>query len=208
MSETNAKKKLLLHSCCGPCSTAVLERLLPDYEITLFYYNPNITDPAEYEHRLSEQERFLAEWAGKDGRADVKLQPGDYDPQVYYNFVEGLEQEPEGGARCAKCFMLRLRETAEKAAKEGYDCFDSTLTVSPYKNYKTISPIGFELAEEYGVEYLDGNYKKKDGYLRSIALAKEYGLYRQHYCGCEFSKWDGCEDAGKSDKSDKKETAE
>lgn len=194
MNAIKEKKKLLLHSCCGPCSTAVLERLLPDYDITVYYFNPNITDPKEYQHRLEEQKRFLSQWAGRDGRSKVDFIEGEYDPEVYYNFVKGLEQEREGGARCEKCFRLRMEETAKKASEEGYSCFDSTLSVSPYKRYETLNPIGCTMAEKYGVEYLSGNYKKKDGYRRSVEMAKEYDLYRQHYCGCEFSKRDAVEE--------------
>ena len=186
MPDMNKKKKLLLHSCCGPCSTAVLERLYPDYDITVFFYNPNITDPEEYEHRLSEQERFISEW--KPG--EITLIKGEYDPKVYLDFVSGLEDEPEGGARCTKCFMLRMEEAARFAKEHGFECFDTTLTVSPYKNSKIIMPVGIQMGEKYGIEYIEGNYKKKDGYRRSVELSKEYGLYRQHYCGCEFSKRD------------------
>ncbi len=185
MSESQAKKRILLHSCCGPCSTAVTERLSEDGEaqITLFYYNPNITDPAEYEHRKAEQKRFLAE-----SGLDIRFLEGPYDPEEYYTAVRGLEQEPEGGARCAACFALRLEKTAALARELGFDAFDTTLSVSPYKNYETIRSIAEPLAERCGLEYLAGNYKKKDGYKRSIELSRQYGLYRQHYCGCEFSK--------------------
>ncbi len=204
----NEKKKLLLHSCCGPCSTAVIERLLPDWDICVFYYNPNITDPAEYEHRLSEQKRFIAEFREKTG-ADVAFIEGRYEPSEFYDAVKGLEGEPEGGARCRECFRLRLAAAAAKAAELGFDCFDTTLSVSPYKNYDTIAAAAAEvqdgLSAAFGGQrpgdgspgdesssklpvYLGGNYKKKEGYKRSIELAREYGLYRQHYCGCGFSK--------------------
>ena len=183
------KKKLLLHSCCGPCSTAVIERLIGtgEYDITVFYYNPNITDPEEYAHRRSEQIRFLNEFLAATGKA-IDYIDGDYDPAVFFDCSRGLEGEKEGGKRCDACFRLRLGAAAELAAKKGFDCFDTTLTVSPYKNYELISSIGRELSEEYGIEYLSGNYKKKDGYRRSVELSNEYGLYRQHYCGCEFSR--------------------
>ena len=185
-----SKKKLLLHACCGPCSTACLERLWPGFDITVFYFNPNITDEAEYRCREEELKRFLAEWRpqGCEGPSGIGFEPGRYDPEEYYTCVRGLEQEPEGGERCRACFLLRLEETAKTAKTQGFDCFDTTLTVSPYKNYAVISETGQALAAQYGVEYLAGNYKKQDGYRRSIELSREYGLYRQDYCGCGFSK--------------------
>lgn len=181
------KKKLLLHSCCGPCSTAVIERLLGDGEcgVSVFYYNPNITDPQEYAHRKSEQIRLLEELRRQG--TEVAFIDADYDPQNFFEAVKGLENEPEGGARCAVCFEMRLRRTALYAAEHGFDCFDTTLTVSPYKNYDVISSIGRRISEETGIEYLSGNYKKKDGYRRSVELSKKYRLYRQHFCGCAFS---------------------
>ncbi len=185
MSEN--RKKLLLHSCCGPCSTAVIERLVEDFDVTVFYYNPNITDSDEYLHRKSEEERFIREYCANTGR-HIDYIDGEYCPAEYLEYVKGLENEPEGGMRCKKCFELRLAKTAELAKKLNFDCFDTTLTVSPYKNYDNISVIASKLADEYAVEYLSGNYKKQNGYQRSIELSKEYGLYRQHYCGCDFSK--------------------
>ena len=183
------KKKLLLHSCCGPCSTAVIERLLESggYAITVYYYNPNITDPAEYEHRKAEQMRFLAEYC-RDKGADIAFIEGDHDPQVFFDAAKGMEDCPDGGARCRVCFELRLSKTARLAKEGAYDCFDTTLSVSPYKSYDAISEVGRELEKTFGVEYLAGNYKKKDGYRRSVELSRQYGLYRQHYCGCEFSR--------------------
>ena len=184
------KKKLLLHACCGPCSSACLERLFPDWDITVFYFNPNITDGEEYRVREEELRRFLAEWKpqGCEGPSGIGLEPGRYDPQEYYTCVSGLEQEREGGERCRRCFQLRLEETAKTAKEQGFDSFDTTLTVSPYKNYEMIAEIGRALESQYGVAYAAGNYKKQDGYRRSIELSREYGLYRQDYCGCEFSK--------------------
>ena len=185
-----SKKTMLLHACCGPCSSAVLERLYPDFDLTVFYYNPNIMDEAEYRYREEELKRFLSRWQPEDGSGPngIAFEAGRYDPQEYYTCIEGLEQEPEGGARCRACFLLRLEETARLAKERGFDCFDTTLTVSPYKNYETIAEIGRSLAEQYGVAYAAGNYKKQDGYRRSVELSREYGLYRQDYCGCEFSK--------------------
>ena len=186
--EQKTKKTLLLHACCGPCSSACLERLYPDYDITVFYYNPNITDEGEYRMREEELNHFLQRWQPEGDPTGITAISGRYDPREYYTCVKGLEQEPEGGARCRACFLLRLEETAKQAAALGFDAFDTTLSVSPYKNSKVLAEIGQSLAETYGVAYLAGNYKKQDGYRRSIELSKEYGLYRQDYCGCEFSK--------------------
>ena len=180
-------KRILLHSCCGPCSTAVIERLAEDWEITVFYFNPNITDPSEYEHRKAEQKRFISEYNEK-ANTPVAFIEGDYDPSSFFALVAGHESDREGGDRCALCFDQRLRATAALAGSLGFDAFDTTLTVSPYKNYDVISEIGRQLEAEYGVAYLAGNYKKKDGYRRSVFLSNEYGLYRQHYCGCVFSE--------------------
>lgn len=198
------RKKLLLHSCCGPCSTAVIERLVSEgnYDITVFYCNPNIDDRAEYEHRKSEQIRFINEFnekraseqASSGGEASdqtgfipIEYVEGPYDTDGYLKAVQGLESCPEGGERCSVCFRLRLSETVKYAKANGFDCFDTTLTVSPYKNFDVISAIGKSLAESENIEYLCGNYKKKNGYNRSIELSREYGLYRQHFCGCSFS---------------------
>ncbi len=189
------KKKLLLHSCCGPCSSAVIERLLAEdkYVITVYYSNSNITDREEYNHRKSEQQRFLAEYCEDTGKS-ISFIEGDYNPRAYFELISGYENEPEGGLRCSICFTMRLEETARYAKEHSFDCFDTTLTVSPYKNYDVISFIAGQLSRKYGIEYLSGNYKKKNGYLRSIELSKEYGLYRQHFCGCEFSKRTGKQD--------------
>jgi len=183
------KPELLLHSCCGPCSTSVIERLMPDYKITVFYFNPCITDREEYEKRKDNQKAFIEAFnretpcVGK-----VKFIEGDYRPQEYLERIKGLEEEPEGGKRCEVCFKHRLEETVRMAKYLEKDCFTTTLTVSPHKNYELISSIGKALGEEHGVEFLDIDFKKKAGFQRSIQLAKKYGLYRQDYCGCEFSK--------------------
>ena len=183
------QKKLLLHSCCGPCSTAVIERLLEsgEYAITVYYYNPNITDPAEYELRKSEQKRFLSEYCAEKG-IEIGFIEGTYEPQLFLDAARGMEDIPEGGDRCRMCFRMRLSSAARLAKEGGFGCFDTTLSVSPYKNYDNICEIGRELGSQLGIEFLAGNYKKKDGYRRSVELSKQYGLYRQHYCGCEFSK--------------------
>ena len=183
------KLKLLLHSCCGPCSTAVIERLLEndEYDITVFYSNSNITDREEYEHRKNEEIRFINEYSEKNN-VHIDFVEGDYNPRAYFELVSGYEKEPEGGLRCSICFSMRLEETVRYAKEHGFECFDTTLTVSPYKSYDVISNIAEQISKKYEISYLSGNYKKKEGYKRSIELSKEYGLYRQHFCGCEFSK--------------------
>lgn len=187
MRQSDQKKRILLHSCCGPCSTAVIARLIADYSITVFYFNPNITDLKEYELRKAEQIRFLDEFCAATGER-VEFIEGDYDPAVYYSAVKGLEQEPEGGLRCNACFKLRLEESVKQAKDGHFDCFDTTLSVSPHKNYGIISQIGYALSEAYDCEYVDGNYKKQDGFKISTDMSKDYALYRQHYCGCSFSE--------------------
>lgn len=176
-------KEMLLHSCCAPCASAVIERLLPDFELSLFYYNPNITDRHEYEFRLSELKRLL-----REAYPSVLLIEGSYEPERYLEAVSGLETEPEGGGRCELCFGLRLGETAKKAAELGFDCFDSTLSISPHKSYPLISSTGRKYAESCGVEYMGGDYKKNKGFERSVELSKKYSLYRQDFCGCRFSR--------------------
>lgn len=178
-------KKMLLHSCCGPCSSAVLERLVNEYDVTVLYYNPNIYPQKEYEKRKGEQIKLI-----NLAYPNVKMLDCDYNPKEYYDFVKGLEGEKEGGARCVKCFELRLGYTARKCKELGFDCFTTTLSVSPYKNSKILNEIGNKLSNEIGAEYIEADFKKQNGYLRSIELSKKYGLYRQHYCGCEFSVWD------------------
>ena len=187
---TMENPKLLLHSCCGPCSTAVIERLIPDYDITIFFYNPNIDDREEYEKRKETQIQFLNAYNTKiqmeEDKIPVKFLEGDYIPEDFYRVSQGLEQEPENGARCTCCFQLRLSETAKVAAERGYEIFGTTLTVSPHKNYPLISLLGNRIAEETGLDFLDLDFKKKAGYQRSVALSKEYELYRQHFCGCSW----------------------
>ena len=189
MVESVEKPALLLHSCCGPCSTAVIERLVDDYDITVYFYNPCITDWDEYEKRRENQIRFIEHYnIHLGGTSKIHFIEGDYDPENYFKAVAGHETEPEGGSRCTICFTQRLEKTAETAALGGYPLFTTTLTVSPHKNYPLISAIGTGAAEKYGVEFLDLDFKKKAGFQRSIQMSKEYELYRQNYCGCEFSK--------------------
>lgn len=184
-----SKPELLLHSCCGPCSTSVIERLAPDYNVTVFYYNPCITDVEEYERRKENQIKFINQFnENTDNEFAIKYMEGNYDPERYFELTEGYEGEPEGGARCTICFRMRLEESAKAAKKGGYPLFATTLTVSPHKNYPLISEIGQEAAAKYGVEFLDLDFKKKAGFQRSIQLSKEYGLYRQNYCGCVYSE--------------------
>lgn len=175
-------KRLLLHSCCAPCSSHCLSELSPQIGVTVLYYNPNLDCAEEYEKRKREQLRFLRE----TGLADFL--DCDYAPEEYLAAVRGLEEEKEGGARCAVCFRLRLERTAREAKARGFDYFATTLTVSPLKNAKLINTIGFAVAEEVGVKYLPSDFKKRGGYLHSVRLSEEYGLYRQDYCGCAFSK--------------------
>lgn len=177
--------KLLLHSCCAPCSSHCIEYLSQYFYVTVFYYNPNISESEEYQKRVKEQIRFIQEF---DTRYPVEFIEGDYEPERFYSTVKGLEHCKEGGERCFKCYELRLRRTAEKALEGGYDYFTTTLTISPLKNSVKLNETGLRLGEEYGVSYLLSDFKKKEGYKRSIELSKEYGLYRQNYCGCVFSK--------------------
>ena len=176
---------LLLHACCAPCSSYVLEYLSQHFDITLFFYNPNISPKEEHDFRYAELVRLVGEM-GLSLR--VKVIEGAYEPERFYSLSEGLEELPEGGARCAKCYDLRLSETAKLAAEEKYDFFTTTLSISPYKNAEWLNSIGVRLGEEYGVRYLVSDFKKKNGYKRSCELSEKYGLYRQNFCGCEFSK--------------------
>ena len=189
---TAEKPNLLLHSCCGPCSTAVIERLILDYNITVFFYNPNIDEREEYLRRKETQLQFLEAYnttiSGQEGMNPVTMIEGDYEPEAFYRVAEGLEDQPEGGARCTKCFQLRLETTARVARERGFSLFGTTLTVSPHKNYPLISKIGTQIAAEWGLEFLDLDFKKKAGYQRSVTLSKEYGLYRQRFCGCSFAR--------------------
>ncbi len=174
------KPKLLLHACCAPCSSACLERLKDYFDITVFFYNPNIEDE-EYLKRKNELIRFitLTGWA--------KICDCEHQTRTFYNAVKGLELCKEGGERCAKCFELRLRRTAIEARTGEYDYFATTLTISPLKDEQLINAIGYEIEKEYGVKWLPSDFKKKNGYLRSLRLSEEYGLYRQNYCGCVYS---------------------
>lgn len=180
-----APPTLLLHSCCAPCSSYVLEYLSQHFAITVDYYNPNISPETEYRLRAEEQRRLIA---AMPTRWPVQFLEGTYEPQVFYDAVKGLESCPEGGARCFICYELRLREAAARAKEGGYDYFTTTLSISPLKNAAKLAELGQTIGKEMGVSYLPSDFKKKEGYKRSIALSHEYGLYRQDFCGCVFSK--------------------
>ena len=177
--------RLLLHVCCAPCSSYCLEYLSEYFDITVYYYNPNISKNEEYLKRLAEEERYISV---KEFKYPVKLTESNYDPQEFFDAVRGLEKEPEGGLRCRECFKLRLEASAKKARELGFEWFTTTLTISPLKNAALLNEIGAEMGEKYGVKWLPSDFKKKEGYKRSIELSREYGLYRQDYCGCVFSR--------------------
>ncbi|MBR6404505.1 MAG: epoxyqueuosine reductase QueH [Eubacterium sp.] len=195
LKEEGRKPTLLLQACCCPCSSHCLEVLNGYFDITVFFYNPNIDDRTEYDKRLKELYRFTEE---APFAMDVKVVDGDYEPEVFYEMAKGREDLPERGARCYDCYKLRLRKTAEYALENSYDYFSTTLSISPYKNSEWINEIGMELENEMRDRsgdrpvpvFLFSDFKKKNGYKRSIELSQEYGLYRQDYCGCVYSKRD------------------
>ena len=176
------KPKLLLHSCCAPCSSSCIERLKDNFELIIYYYNPNMDSEEEFNLRAKEQERLAKEF-------NLECIVEKYDSEEFYSSVSGLEQEKEGSARCEKCFYLRLKKTVRKAKELDCEFFSTTLTVSPLKSADKINKIGMEIEKEEGVLFLPSDFKKKGGYLRSIELSKQYNLYRQNYCGCKFSKY-------------------
>lgn len=184
LNEIDSPKKLFLHSCCGPCSSYVIEYLSNYFEITIYYYNPNISEKTEFNKRLEEQKRIVRKLPTK---YKVDVIEGNFDNDRYEEIIKGLENEPEGGSRCYKCYKLRMEETAKMAKKLGYDYFTTTLSISPYKNANWINEIGEELEKEYDIKYLYADFKKKNGYKRSIELSRIYNLYRQDYCGCKYS---------------------
>ena len=177
--------KLLLHSCCAPCSSHCIEYLSQYFNITVLYYNPNIYPEAEYEKRKAEQKRLISEM---DTKYPVKMLDCDFESEKFYSAVKGLENCREGGERCFICYRLRLEKTAIEAKNNGFDYFTTTLTISPLKNAQKINEIGEELAEKYCIKFLPSDFKKREGYKRSIELSKVYNLYRQNYCGCVFSQ--------------------
>ncbi|MBQ7783765.1 MAG: epoxyqueuosine reductase QueH [Oscillospiraceae bacterium] len=187
---------LMLHSCCAPCSSYVLEYLSRYFKITVFYYNPNIYPEDEFYKRRSEQERFISLLPAEN---PVKFIGSDHFSQDFYEAVKGLEHIPEGGERCFACYRLRLEATAKAAAENGADYFTTTLSISPHKNAEKLNEIGSETAEKYGLKYLFSDFKKKGGYQRSTVLSREYGIYRQDYCGCVFSRNERLKDTQRSE---------
>ena len=185
LSKLDKPRKILLHSCCAPCSSYVLKFLSNYFKITLLYYNPNIFPPEEYSKRVAEQKRLIDEM---DFVNDVEFFEGRYVPDEFFEMAKGYEKEPEGGARCFLCYELRMREAAILAQKGGFDYFTTTLSISPLKNADKLNEIGEKLSKEYGVKHLPSDFKKKEGYKQSVELSKEYGLYRQDFCGCVYSR--------------------
>lgn len=185
IARREGRPRLLLHSCCAPCSSAVLERLTDWFDLTVFYYNPNIAPEEEFLRRAEEQRRLIAELPHAH---EIQFRCGEYESETFEALARGLEDMPEGGERCTRCFRLRLGKTAALAAREGFDYFTTTLSISPLKDAQRLNQIGGTLAERFGVQYLFSDFKKKDGYRRSCALSEQYGLYRQDYCGCIFSR--------------------
>jgi predicted adenine nucleotide alpha hydrolase (AANH) superfamily ATPase len=194
------RPKLLLHACCAPCSSYCLEYLREFFDVTVFFYNPNITADAEYKKRVEEEKRLIAElnlqveeqsfpeMNSTERAGKIAIIEGDYDPKVFYDAVKGYEDCKEGGDRCRKCFELRLNETARIAADEGFDLMTTTLTISPLKNADVLNEVGEQAARAKGITFLPSDFKKKEGYKRSIELSRKFGLYRQDFCGCSFSK--------------------
>lgn len=185
ITKSGALPRLMLHSCCAPCSSYVIEYLNPYFNITVLYYNPNISTVEEYEKRKAEQIRFIKEF---DSVNPVHICDCDYDGKKYEEAIKGLENEPEGGLRCVKCFYLRLEETAKTAKKLNFDYFCTTLSISPLKNAELLNKIGKNLSEKYDIKYLPSDFKKREGYKRSVELSKKYNLYRQNFCGCVYSE--------------------
>ncbi len=183
--DINNRPKLLLHACCGPCSSYVLEYLAKYFDITIYYYNPNIDTFDEFKKRINELNRLIETMPLAN---PVKLIEGKYNNEDFEKMVTGYENDDEGGPRCFKCYRMRLTETIKEAKKDNYDYFCTTLSISPYKNAEKLNEIGLELEKEYGIKYLVSDFKKKNGYKRSIELSSIYKLYRQDYCGCKYSK--------------------
>lgn len=189
LSLAETKPRVLLHACCGPCSTSCIERLAPDYAVTAYYYNPNITDREEYYLRRDTLIQFIRAF-NEDHRDEfvISYLEGAYEPQKYIEKADHLRDEPEGGKRCDVCFAMRLAETARMAAELEMDYFTTTMSVSPHKNYDKIKTLGISLQQQTGVKFLDMDFKKKNGFGRSVELSKQYGLYRQNFCGCEYAR--------------------
>ena len=188
LEQLQGAPRLFLHSCCAPCSSYVLEYLKQYFQITVFYYNPNISEQQEYRKRVEEQKRLIAAFNALGRGYPIRILEGDYEPERFFEIAKGYEDCREGGERCFRCFELRLRETARQAAAGDYDYFCTTLTISPLKNAVKLNEIGVALAGEYQIPWLPSDFKKKNGYKRSVELSAEYELYRQNFCGCGFSK--------------------
>jgi len=184
IKESGSRPRLLLHACCAPCSSAVLESLKDVFDITVYFYNPNISPESEFLFRLDELKRLLPEM----GLSDTDIVSPVYDDKEFENVVKGMEKLPEGGERCKKCYRLRLEKSVFYAKENNFDFVTTTLSISPYKNAQWLNEIGMELGEKYGIKYLCSDFKKGDGYKRSCQLSEKYGLYRQDYCGCVYSK--------------------
>lgn len=183
------KPRLLLHACCGPCSTSCVERVADEYSVALYYYNPNIMDREEYLARRDALLKFIDGFnRDNKGRTQVDYLEGEYDPDRFIKLAEPMKDEPEGGRRCDMCFALRLSDTARMARELEFDYFTTTMSVSPHKDYSAIQKIGMSLEESTGVKYLDIDFKKRNGFGRSVELSKQYGLYRQNFCGCEYAR--------------------
>lgn len=188
-AEDKCAPTLFLHSCCAPCSSYVLEYLRRYFQITVFYYNPNITEDEEYRKRVAEQKRLIAAYNEEEAAGyPIKIIEGDYEPERFFETARGLEQCPEGGERCFACYELRLNETAKRAKSGNYDYFTTTLSISPLKNAAKLNEIGERIGQEYNISWLPSDFKKRDGYKRSIELSRVYDLYRQDYCGCVYSR--------------------
>lgn len=187
LNELKEKKKLLLHSCCGPCSSYVITYLINYFDITVLYYNPNIYPYEEYLKRKKEQIKVITE-LNNINKNSIDIMDCDYDNNLYEEKIKGLEKEPERGKRCKVCYLMRMEKTAVLAKENNYDFFCTTLSVSPYKNANLINEIGKNLEEKYNVKWLYSDFKKKDGYKKSIILSEKYNLYRQNYCGCIYSR--------------------
>jgi predicted adenine nucleotide alpha hydrolase (AANH) superfamily ATPase len=201
IKETGKRPSLLLHVCCAPCSSYVLEYLSTYFDITVYFYNPNIDTDTEFRYRADEEKRFIAEMGLSD---TVKYTEGEYDKSEFLEIARGLESAPEGGERCVKCFELRLEKSAIYAKNGGFDYFTTTLSISPLKNSALLNSIGKRMSEKHGVKYLYSDFKKKNGYKRSVELSREHDLYRQSYCGCAFSKAQALRE-GRINKADQSE---
>lgn len=188
MKEEGKRKRLLLHACCAPCSSYCLEYLREAFALTVFFYNPNLTEQEEYRRRVEEEKRLIALMNGQEGSSQIEILEGRYEPERFLEAAKGLETCKEGGERCVRCFALRLGETARVAAEDGFDFFTTSLTISPLKNSALLNRIGAQEGERYGVRFLPSDFKKNNGYLRSTQLSRLYDLYRQNYCGCIYSK--------------------